>query len=328
MKLHANAALSLNKRRALVQRVVDEGWSLTKAAEAAEVSEPTAAQVGRPLPGRGRGRPARPPLGGPRRPQPHPRGPRSGDLRPAPPADDRRRDRRGPRDGRDHGLGDPHPLGPRPARAPGDGARPPLRALASGRARPHRRQEARRIEGGAGHRVARPPAPLQPDPHRRGRGRRRTRSAGSSSTSASTTPPASPTSRCSPTRGRPPRSASCAGRVALLPPPRGRGRGGDDRQRLRLSLGGARDRLPGARDPSTCAPAPTARRPTARPSASSARCSAAGPTARSTAAPPSAPPRSRAGYGATTSGDKHGALGRRPPAARLAELNNALGSYN
>jgi transposase InsO family protein len=42
MKLHANAALSLNKRRLLVQRVVDEGWSLTKAVEAAEVSDPTA----------------------------------------------------------------------------------------------------------------------------------------------------------------------------------------------------------------------------------------------------------------------------------------------
>jgi transposase InsO family protein len=42
MKLHANAALSLNKRKALVHRVVGEDWSLTKAAEAAEVSEPTA----------------------------------------------------------------------------------------------------------------------------------------------------------------------------------------------------------------------------------------------------------------------------------------------
>ena len=42
MKLHANAALSLNKRRLLAHRVVGEGWSLTKAAEAAEVSEPTA----------------------------------------------------------------------------------------------------------------------------------------------------------------------------------------------------------------------------------------------------------------------------------------------
>ena len=42
MKIHGNAALSLNKRRLLVHRVVDEDWSLTRAAEAAEVSEPTA----------------------------------------------------------------------------------------------------------------------------------------------------------------------------------------------------------------------------------------------------------------------------------------------
>jgi transposase InsO family protein len=42
MKLHANAALSLNKRRLLVRRSVEQEWSLTKAAEAAEVSEPTA----------------------------------------------------------------------------------------------------------------------------------------------------------------------------------------------------------------------------------------------------------------------------------------------
>jgi len=38
MNLHANAALSLNKRRDLCQRVALEGWTLTKAAEAAEVS--------------------------------------------------------------------------------------------------------------------------------------------------------------------------------------------------------------------------------------------------------------------------------------------------
>lgn len=42
MKLHANAALSLRKRRLLVRRVVEEGWSLAQAALAAEVSEPTA----------------------------------------------------------------------------------------------------------------------------------------------------------------------------------------------------------------------------------------------------------------------------------------------
>jgi transposase InsO family protein len=42
MKLHGNAALSLNKRRLLCRRVVEEDWSLTSAAWAAEVSERTA----------------------------------------------------------------------------------------------------------------------------------------------------------------------------------------------------------------------------------------------------------------------------------------------
>jgi transposase InsO family protein len=44
MKLHANAALSVNQRRRMVGRVVGQGWSLTKAAEAAEVSERTCAK--------------------------------------------------------------------------------------------------------------------------------------------------------------------------------------------------------------------------------------------------------------------------------------------
>src|SRR3954447_1444504 len=44
MQLHANAALSLNQRRRMVVRVVEHGWSLTKAAEAAEVSERTASK--------------------------------------------------------------------------------------------------------------------------------------------------------------------------------------------------------------------------------------------------------------------------------------------
>jgi transposase InsO family protein len=38
MKLHANAALSLSKRRLLCERVVEREWTLTKAAGAAEVS--------------------------------------------------------------------------------------------------------------------------------------------------------------------------------------------------------------------------------------------------------------------------------------------------
>jgi Integrase core domain/leucine-zipper of insertion element IS481 len=42
MKLHRNAALSLKKRELLVSRVLEEDWSLTEAAAAAEVSERTA----------------------------------------------------------------------------------------------------------------------------------------------------------------------------------------------------------------------------------------------------------------------------------------------
>jgi transposase InsO family protein len=42
MKLHRNAALSLKKRELLAHRVIDEEWSLTEAAAAAEVSERTA----------------------------------------------------------------------------------------------------------------------------------------------------------------------------------------------------------------------------------------------------------------------------------------------
>ena len=38
MKLHANAALSLKGRQQLCRRVLEEGWTLTEAAEAADVS--------------------------------------------------------------------------------------------------------------------------------------------------------------------------------------------------------------------------------------------------------------------------------------------------
>jgi transposase InsO family protein len=53
MKLHANAALSLNQRRRMVGRVVGQGWSLTKAAEAAEVSERTCSKWVRRYRGQG-----------------------------------------------------------------------------------------------------------------------------------------------------------------------------------------------------------------------------------------------------------------------------------
>jgi transposase InsO family protein len=44
MKLHANAALSLKQRERMVVRVIEHGWSITKAAEAAEVSDRTCAK--------------------------------------------------------------------------------------------------------------------------------------------------------------------------------------------------------------------------------------------------------------------------------------------
>jgi transposase InsO family protein len=48
MKLHANAALSLRQRHRMVSRVVEQGWSLSSAAAAAEVSERTCSKwVGR-----------------------------------------------------------------------------------------------------------------------------------------------------------------------------------------------------------------------------------------------------------------------------------------
>jgi transposase InsO family protein len=47
MKLHANAALSLNQRRRLARRVNEEGWSAAKVAQVQEVSQPTARKWGR-----------------------------------------------------------------------------------------------------------------------------------------------------------------------------------------------------------------------------------------------------------------------------------------
>ena len=44
MKIHANARTCPNSRRLLVRRIEEEGWSLTAAAEAAGVSERTAAK--------------------------------------------------------------------------------------------------------------------------------------------------------------------------------------------------------------------------------------------------------------------------------------------
>ncbi len=41
MRLHANAALSLRQRERMVSRVLEQGWPIARAAEAAEVSSRT-----------------------------------------------------------------------------------------------------------------------------------------------------------------------------------------------------------------------------------------------------------------------------------------------
>ena len=58
MKLHANAALSLNKRRLLCERSSSRRRTLTEAAAAAEVSVRCARKWVRRYPRRGRARPA------------------------------------------------------------------------------------------------------------------------------------------------------------------------------------------------------------------------------------------------------------------------------
>jgi transposase InsO family protein len=60
---------------------------------------------------------------------------------------------------------------------------------------------------------------------------------------------------------------------------------------------------------------------------SSEPSSPAGPTARSTATAANATPRWPAGSTSTVRRPPHGALGHKPPIARLNELNNLLGPY-
>ena len=63
MKLHGNARTCPHSRRLIVGRVVEQGWTLAQAAEAAGVSVRTVSKWVAPLPGRGRGRSARSFLG-------------------------------------------------------------------------------------------------------------------------------------------------------------------------------------------------------------------------------------------------------------------------
>ena len=289
MKLHANAPLGPKGRLTMVLRVLERGWSLTEAAEAAGVSERTCAQVGRALPGRGRGRAAGPLLGAAVGPAPHPseRVEAIVALRRLRMTGAEIADVSG--DGALDGLGGA--AAGRAGQAPPAGAAraaQPLRAPPGRRADPHRRQEAR----------AHPRRGRAPRDRQRRASRRSTDADGHGATTGwefvhvcvddatrlayvevladekATTAVGVPAPRASPSTA-----------------PRHQRRARDDRQR-RAPTAPPSTPSPAARWASaTSAPAPTGRAPTARPSASSAPCSAAGPTARSTATATNAPPR-------------------------------------
>ena len=115
MDLHGNAALSWSGRRELARRVVDEGWTLTAAAEAAGVSVRCARKwVGRYRAGDRRLR--RSLIGAAAGRESHAAGPGRGDRAAAPVADDRGRDRRDAGDAALDRLGGAQAHRDRPAR--------------------------------------------------------------------------------------------------------------------------------------------------------------------------------------------------------------------
>ena len=215
MKLHGNAALSWHGRRRLAERVLEEGWTLTAAAEAAGVSVRCARKWVGSLPPRGRDRDS---TTAPRRPggSPTARPPERVEailvlrrlrFTAAEIADTLGwRSRPSPGSSPDSAYGRLGRLGlEQPVRyersRPGELVHVDVKQLG-------------RIEGGAGKRAfagerrqQAQPAPHRrrghPPPPRRLRVRARLRRR---------LQPASPTPRCSPTRRRRPRSASCNAR--------------------------------------------------------------------------------------------------------------------
>ena len=310
MKLHANAALSLNGAALVSSGCSTQGWTLTKAAEAAEVSDRTARKWVRRY--RAEGEAGLPD----RSSAPRSVANRTDEQRVEAIAALRRLRMTGARDRRGClgmplstvsgiltriGLGRLGRLEPPEPRATATSA-------PAGRTAPRRRQEA------------------GPDPGRRRPPRHGPRDTG--------TRPAPQAPRRLGVRARLHRRRHPAGlrrgarrregdHRGRLPPPRDRllRRPRHPVERVMTDNGSAyrssSTRSPAERSGSaTSAPAPTAAAPTARPSASSAPCSAAGPTARSTPAA-NATTRSASGSGQYNYRRPHGALSHNPPAARL-----------
>jgi transposase len=312
MKLHANAALSLKQRERMVLRVIEQGWSLAKAAEAAEVSDRTCSKwVARYRQDGSAGlldRSSAPAVVANRTDEHTVQllaalrrlrftAPELADLLELPASTISGILKR-------IGMGKLGRLGHEPAQRyerarPGElihidvkssGASPATRASGS-----PAKQDATR----AGHEPMPPAFAATP-------------AAGKPSTSPSMTRPAWPTPKSCPTRKPRPRSPSYAARSPSTRATASALSGCSPttaRPTARPST-----RSPAARSASaTPARAPTGPRPTARPSASSGPCSTAGPTAaRSTPQAQNAPPHLTAGSTTTTitadtqpSGDRH-----------------------
>ena len=305
MKLHANAALSL------IQRSADGRLCLELGGRAADADGggrggrsqcPLRAQVGCPLPGRGRAGSAGSLLGAVSDPASHQPAARRGDPRAATSAVHRRGDRGVPEHGALDRLRGPEALGDGQARPPG--SQEPAHRYE--RERPGELihidvKKLGRIVGGAGHRVIGSPG------QRKAAGTR-TDAAGVERKQVGweyVHIAIDDTTRLAYaevlTDERGPTAVGFLHRaVALLRAPRHHRAGCAHRQRQRRHLGRARPRLPGAVGSSTSALVLAARRPMARPSASSARCSPAGPTERSTATAPNVPQPVTAGSATTT----------------------------
>ena len=322
MKLHGNAALSLNARRRMVRRVCEQRWSLAKAAEAAEVSERTCSKWVRRFRAEGQAglldrssAPRSIPTARPRIASRRSR--RCGGW------DDRRGDRVLFRDGALDGVG-------------GLDADRAGQAVAARAAETPNRYERRRAGEllhvdvkklgkirVAGHRVTGKRNHRAP-PTRPTAGGSAMR-AGSSSTSASTTRPGWPTSRCSPTRKPPPRPAFCAApspSMAVTASP----------SSVSCPTTAPVIAPPSTRSPAghsgcvTCAHAPTGHKPTEN--KRFIRTLVAGWAYGAIYATSAERTAALDGWLWTYNHRRpHGALSHKPPIAYLNELNNLPGSY-
>ena len=326
MKLHGNAALSLKKRRLLCRRRRRGGLVADGGGRGRRGQRAHGRQVGRAASAPRASSACSTALRRRNGPQPHPRGPDRGDRRAAAAALHRRPDRRAARDARDDRVRDPYADRAGHGSAGSGSSLPPLRAQAPRRADPRRRQEARPDRGRR--RQAGPPEPASPlrrPAHRRRRQAPQHRRLGirpcrvdDATRLAYAEVLADETGDDLGRLPGPRRSPSSAATAS--------GRARPDRQRLALPLDAARLRLPDARHP------PPAHRPY-RPQTNGkaerfirtmlggwAYGAIYGSSAERTAA--------LDGWLWRYNHERHTAsLGRKPPSARLAELNNLLGSY-